>query len=940
MSRVALCLATVGVASALAGLWWTAARRADVNFLPEMTPARWIAYPVIPAADAHPRLELSTVFENSFVLGAVPSTALLRIAGSHRYTITVNGIPADKPLRAGASWKQPDTSDVSGQLRTGINRIEITVFNADGPPALWLSLGAGPLQLNSGDDWRASYAGAAWHAAVPASAPRPMTDGSSGYRLPKPLGALAVRWPAFLGFALLSAAGCWLLRRTTFSPAPDSDSARPRTNAGWGLVRGETFLITVLIGFWLILFVHNIVAWPHLAGFDVKSHVDYIRHIQEHNSLPAASQGWEMFQPPLYYLLSAAWLKLLHLSVSDASGITALRCLGLAIGVAHLLVIRAALRLLFPAERSKAGWGFLLAACLPAMLYLSQYITNEPFAAMLVSGCVLLTLRALKQEQLTWKSCVGLGLCLGAALLAKSTALLVLPPVFGSLLWKQLEKRTMATAQWAARIGLIASLCALVGGWHYARLWIQYGNPLTSNMSPGIGFSWWQDDGYRTSAFYLRFGAVLLNPWTSTFQGYWDAFYATLWGDGLLSGGADFFSRPPWNYDLMAAGYWFSLLPTLAVLAGIILAVVRFIRRPSAEWLLLLGFSGTVLWALAHMSLVVPAQVKAIYGLSALVPFCAIGALGSDLLTQRSRFLRSVFCVGFGLWAINSCASFWISRSSVPSAVQHACALVRNDQFADASDFLKEQLRSKPGNADLQFSLAYILTTTGRVDEGARLAETMVRDHPDDCRGHHVLALAFAQRQQPGRFIDELRQVLALAPGYDPSWGTLAPLLFAQGHPDETISLTRQALAAAPFSAELRMALGSALLLKDQVAEAEPQFRDACLLDSHCAETVAGLAWKLATDSNPIARDGTLAVKLAELACILTANHRTIHEIILAAAYAEAARYPEAVKTAEQARTSAQADGDSTGVALTGQLIELFKTGQPYRETPRSSDKP
>ena len=59
----------------------------------------------------------------------------------------------------------------------------------------------------------------------------------------------------------------------------------------------------------------------------------------------------------------------------------------------------------------------------------------------------------------------------------------------------------------------------------------------------------------------------------------------------------------------------------------------------------------------------------------------------------------------------------------------------------------------------------------------------MVREHPDDCRGHHVLALASAYRQQPGRAIDEIRQVMALAPGYDPSWKSLASLLIAQGIP-------------------------------------------------------------------------------------------------------------------------------------------------------------
>ena len=62
-------------------------------------------------------------------------------------------------------------------------------------------------------------------------------------------------------------------------------------------------------------------------------------------------------------------------------------------------------------------------------------------------------------------------------------------------------------------MGLIIALCALVGGWHYVRLWIDYGNPLIGNWDPKL-FSWWQEDGFRTSTFYLQFGDVLFHPWS------------------------------------------------------------------------------------------------------------------------------------------------------------------------------------------------------------------------------------------------------------------------------------------------------------------------------------------------------------------------------------------------------------------------------------------
>jgi hypothetical protein len=49
--------------------------------------------------------------------------------------------------------------------------------------------------------------------------------------------------------------------------------------------------------------------------------------------------------------------------------------------------------------------------------------------------------------------------------------------------------------------------------------------------------------------------------------------------------------------------------------------------------------------------------------------------------------------------------------------------------------------------------------------------EFLVQEHPDDCRGHYVLALAIRrQDSRPANTIAELRKVMTLAPGYDPSW--------------------------------------------------------------------------------------------------------------------------------------------------------------------------
>src|ERR1035441_10547311 len=111
--------------------------------------------------------------------------------------------------------------------------------------------------------------------------------------------------------------------------------------------------------------------------------------------------------------------------------------------------------------------------------------------------------------------------CLGAALLTKSTALLVVPVVLGALAYKEVQSlkskvqsrcttgQASEAGKGVGRLGVVLAACVVVCGWHYARLWANYGSPLIGVWDPRLGSSWWQDDGYRTGAFYLRFGAVL-----------------------------------------------------------------------------------------------------------------------------------------------------------------------------------------------------------------------------------------------------------------------------------------------------------------------------------------------------------------------------------------------------------------------------------------------
>ena len=104
------------------------------------------------------------------------------------------------------------------------------------------------------------------------------------------------------------------------------------------------------------------------AGFDAQGHLDYIERVQAHDGLPFGDQGAEMFQPPLYYWLSAATLGLSGRSVGDPGDIVVVRATNLLIALIGLVLIWKSLRLIFPTHPQRAALGFVVAAMLPMQL--------------------------------------------------------------------------------------------------------------------------------------------------------------------------------------------------------------------------------------------------------------------------------------------------------------------------------------------------------------------------------------------------------------------------------------------------------------------------------------------------------------------------------------------------------------------------------------------
>ena len=956
--RAALIVVCVGLPVAF--LAWLGVRDPGINFLSRDARAEWILFPSAVQARAHSIVSLDTLFRRAFTLDTRPRMARLNVRAAKRIDLKINGVQV--PLGAKSNWKNISTVDVLVLLRVGTNTIDARVFNADAPPALWLSLCADHVTLRSDQTWEASFTGSAWRSAVPASAPRLPRAGNliSGEQT---FDSAAKVWPIWLAFGGI-AVTIWLAGGYWLSRSPKVGAMTSRGLSRWQVCA----LLLVVASIWICLFWNNAGLLPLRVGFDSQSHLEYIRYIEERRALPLPNEGYEMFQPPLYYVLSASTLSVLGQTTNDAAAILTLRWMTMLFGIAHFTLVLLSLRLLFPTQIGPQLIGLVLAAFLPMQLYLAHFVTNETLAAALAAAVVYLSLRLLRVENGSTSGYGLLGFVLGAAILTKTTAVLLMPALFAALISKLLMQRA-AVATWLRTLGVMQVVCFAVCGWYYIRIWLRFGTPFLGNWDPAAGFPWWQDVGYHTLADYFRFGRSLSAPLFSGVAGFGDGIYSTLWGDALCAGVSDVSARLPWNYDLMVAGYLLALAPTAMIIVGATVAFGRCVRKPTANDFLLLGLFGAVTLGLIFMTLKVAsyAQVKAFYGLSMLVPLCFFGALGWEIVTRGRRLLQFALGMLLVVWTMNSFASVWIRHSPTQSLWLGIRSAYEHKYDVAASEIAKA-VNSDPSNATARRFLALVLDYLNSPTEALEQAERAVELNPADSACHEQLA-EIAAKQDLERAISEARRALELGPENAFAYYVLVNCLVQSQRDEEAIAAAADALTISPFSAETHFTLGLAvvrkgdllnainqfayaLLLRPDWTEAQAKLRGALVLlansaegPSHLQDVVSlapdsstilnDLAWLLATSPDPALRDGQNAVRFAEHGCALTGSKNPTLLSTLAAAYAEVGRFSDAINKGEEALSLARSAGNDDIATLSENLLTSFRANRPYREEPK-----
>ncbi|MBZ0111004.1 MAG: hypothetical protein K8J08_00950 [Thermoanaerobaculia bacterium] len=566
-------------------------------------------------------------------LGPVPERLGIDVRTLGTAVLYVDGQRVGRLQRPPDRWRESMHFDL---VTTGAHELRILAINRSGPAVLQVT--SSSPGVGTGPHWEGRSAGSDWSPAARVQDRLANPDGEQ-------FGTT---------FQATRRAAPWLL--TVFLLAALAQAWYSGFNQGSLPELTPQGLRWLALGSLSALGLHNLLTIPLHIGFDVQAHYEYLAATRD-GFLPAPNAGWQTFQSPFFYLIAGILGRLTSPLGSELS-MRSLRLLTLAASLGQIELAYRAGRVVFPSDAGRQKLTILVVAGLGMNLYMGQYVGNEPWAgvlgAILVVRCLWL-LQDPRRGAGPWEA-VLLGLIAGLAILTKVSALLLLGPALAVLAVlslrqprpRRLRALLFTTLPFLASVGLVCS-------WFFQRNWLLTGKLL---YTINADVEWWQDPGYRTLEQMTRFGTALKTPILASSQGFWDALYSTLWLDGSISS-ALFEGSPPWNYDLMLATAWLSLIPTIGLVLGILFALAperrKILSLPFAALTLLL-YAIAIL--LLYIRLPIYTTAKASYAL-ALAPLIGVLAASGLGLLLRGRWIRIVTWAGVVTWALTSYLSYW-----------------------------------------------------------------------------------------------------------------------------------------------------------------------------------------------------------------------------------------------------------------------------------------
>ena len=193
-----------------------------------------------------------------------------------------------------------------------------------------------------------------------------------------------------------------------------------------------------------------------IRAYDLNDHMDYVKHSLNTFALPAAIDGWEFYQPPLYYWIISISIHLLRLFHFPATSLSELAML--ITFVISLFTVTIGFAALVCSQSGKNSRGILLTgaaliATFPGLIMSTVRVNNDSLAIAMATTCLWCVMNWWKTDKFSWWLAGIFAFCLGV--LSKLNILTILPVIVLLPFLKKRFSPEMKIKHLATGLGLI-----------------------------------------------------------------------------------------------------------------------------------------------------------------------------------------------------------------------------------------------------------------------------------------------------------------------------------------------------------------------------------------------------------------------------------------------------------------------------------------------------
>lgn len=617
----------------------------DILLLVNHSGAQWIKNNSEFELTIKPAGQTKCEFKNVFITDKKINNARITVEALKSADVFLDGVNIFSSTYPFNQWKETHDIKVPFTVEAGPHEIVIIVTSENSYPSVIAY--SDTLPVETGWGWYSSSDGKNWQKAVLASQ---VKQTAISKKFPSSVAALVSIFPyLIIVFAMVLSVSLFFRNAGRGALKVLARFSEP-SNIRW-----------IFLFLWALLALNNLFRLNYQVGSDVWGHIEYIDYIIKNGSLPLASEGWEMYQAPLNYILSAPLYALLMERFDLHVVVKMMAIIPVICGLLQIEIVYRTARLVFADRKDLQIITVITGSLLPIHTYACQYVGNEPLGSFFMSLVILLCLSLIMPGQRERQTgyYVLMGIVWGLALLTKLTAaplaliLIIVLAYHISLVQKPLKKMLKPAI-------IVFGVSMLVSGWYYFRNFVKLGHPFTGIFDQLQITYWWQDPGYRTWSQILSFGQSLCYPVYSGVTSFWDSLYSTLWLDGMNSGLVDFI---PWNENFMVAGALLALSPGIFILTGI---ASIWLNKKTVYRNAVIFSTGTIMLfviVLLDIYFVRPAcsVTKATYTLGLLPCYAILVAAGAEPFL-RNKIIRSFALACFACWAFAAYVAYFVVK--------------------------------------------------------------------------------------------------------------------------------------------------------------------------------------------------------------------------------------------------------------------------------------